>query len=113
MRRYLNPSRQTPPTSTQNVPAGGTPELLAFLLVLKRLQCRKGIVLGVGSGDLHLEYGTRLARIGINRQEQRVGRKPAKVDDAVDDGLRRIGDHRWLLIVLPFLDQVGQPPRLG
>src|SRR6266576_4089573 len=48
------------------------------------------MILRIGGHGWRLENRIRPARVGIDAQEQRVGREPPKVDDAVDDRLRRV-----------------------
>ena len=55
-----------------------------FCVELQRLERGKRMILGVGGRDQRLENRVRLARIGIDRQEQRIGREPAEIDDAID-----------------------------
>lgn len=62
--------------------------------MLHRLERGERVVVGFGRFNVGFKDGIRLARIGVNRKEQNVGRKPAKIDDAIDDGFRRIGSFR-------------------
>ena len=48
------------------------------------------MILRIGRRDLAIEHGIGLAWIGIDAEEQRIGGKPAKIDDATLDRLRRI-----------------------
>src|SRR4051794_8817104 len=108
--RPIKPRSQTPRAPQQGGPMERR-DLLVFLLVLECLQDRKGMVLRIGGGDLGLKHDPRLPRIGVDRQEQGIGGEPAKVDSAIDDRLRRVGD--LLLIVVPLLHQLGQAADLG
>ena len=49
------------------------------------------MVLGIGGFNHGLEHGAGFARIGIDREIQRVGGDPAEIDDAALDRLGRIG----------------------
>src|SRR5258705_3713429 len=61
---------------------------------LQRLQRGKWMILRIGGHGWRLENRIRAARVGIDPQEQRLGREPAKINDAADDTLRRGQDNR-------------------
>src|SRR6202790_4186006 len=63
-----------------------------FCVDLQSFQRRKWMILRIGRHDRQLENRVRPARVGIDPQEQRIGREAAKIDDAVDDRLRRVGN---------------------
>src|ERR1700729_332501 len=54
-----------------------------FRIHLEGLQGSERVILGIGRGNEWFEHRIRLARIGIDRQEQRVGREPAQIDKTV------------------------------
>jgi len=105
--------RAQPPPFDHASTALAAPGLLRLLfrtwrfgVELQRLERGKRMIQGVGSHDQRLENCIRPARIGINSQEQRIGCKPAKIDDAIDDWFRRI----WNLAVAfgGLIDQIRQ-----
>ena len=50
---------------------------------------RQRVILGIGGGRPRLEHRARFPRIGIDGEIDHVGRKPAEIDAAVLDRLRR------------------------
>src|ERR1700676_1766826 len=63
-----------------------------FCVDLQSFQRRKWMILRIGRDDRRLEHRSWPARVGIDPQKQRIGREAAKIDDAVDDRLRRVGN---------------------
>ena len=68
-----------------------------FGVDLQRLQRGKRMILRIGGFDQRFKNRIGLARIGIDREIQRIGGEPAEIDDAVLDRLRRI---RRLLVAV-------------
>src|SRR5258706_9215101 len=64
------------------------------------------MILGISSDDRRLENRIRPARIRIDSQKQRIGREPAKIDDAIHDRLRRV--RNFNVTVCRLIDEIGE-----
>ena len=82
---------------------GGSALRAASTLPLSFLQRgeRRERMRRVIAGGRRLEYGVRLARIGIDAEKQELGRDRAEVDDAVDQHFRGIVDRDIDLAAVP------------
>src|SRR4029453_15930868 len=77
-----------------------------FCVSLQRLQRSKWMILRIGGRHRRLEKRIRPGGVRIDPQAKRIGREPPKIDDAVDDRLRRIRNLGTAFDAL--IDEIGE-----